>query len=127
MHYLSLNGSSWLRLQGGAFNSAPASWTAGSRTRQAQCWMLKPSADVLDSLLCPQQVLLDKLRISDGFTVIVQLVSAIVEAIQDKQLVLAAILVPARDTAEALSCSMQSSTSPRSRAVATPGVRPFQD
>ena len=63
-------------------------------------------------LLCPQQVLLDKFRVGDGLTVLVQLVSAIVEAFQYKQLVLAAVLVPAWDTAEAERCSMQSSTSP---------------
>ena len=78
-------------------------------------------------LLCPQQVLLDKFRVGDGLTIFVQLVGAIVEAVQDKQLVLAAILVPAWDTAEAESCSMQFSINPRERTAARPGVRLFQD
>ena len=68
----------------------------------------------MNSLLCPQQVLLDKFRVCDGLTILVQLVSAIMEAVQDEQLVLAAILVPARDTTGAESCSMQTILAPGS-------------
>ena len=70
----------------------------------------------LSSLLCPQQVLLDKCRVGDGLAIFVELVSAIMEAVQDKQLVLAAILVPAQDTAEAECCNMRRSISPTTRA-----------